>query len=677
MTTNPILELTAASPPASSSPKGKSKQGSDGGGVFDHFLIREIDRARPQKQVARPAAKASEKPVSSDIDKGISTQEAALSSSASYQAEDARQIKRDTAQPATPTAAESNQMNGTTVTAIAAANPEKPIIQTAAVQEIKTDTSSAVFEITLEMLTGGGQAGQAPPAQAQGLGVAVEQPPPETNSSEPARLAEAQTETKPTSDQVDPQIISVEEFQNLLLLKQAGKDGAQKAGVQETDVQNSGAQKIDVQNTGAQKIDLQHIGAQNADVQHTGAQKIVVDQHAELGTATIEKNQPAIQSAALSGSKAEQVGETNTASQTHAQTYLRSLQQYGQIEEVTFSQAEGGKADLTNTAEPGKQSVADQIDAGDATAQNTGTSTKQVALSDMQAASKQTQKAGTTENSNLIQTGTQVEENDSAQERRVEPGTINESGQDFAINTTKKTNGPAQSGTVDGQTGQSSMENQSGQVKPAQTKVETTAELGHAAKSSAAAVLKSQAESKASGDADVSAADAAKAGDKTPPAAILNSHTSEAAQQTSNVRSAQRIVQQTFNHLDGMLQSGQKTLRVQLYPENLGHLELRLTSQGGTLQIVILADSSVTQQALQQNARDLQQALQESGVNLTGLTVGQRGDQEQTPGESHRTYQEFKTSAQITPEGEIEDVDTAAASRLTYLNPYTSMEFRV
>ncbi|MCJ7533006.1 MAG: flagellar hook-length control protein FliK, partial [Anaerolineales bacterium] len=93
------------------------------------------------------------------------------------------------------------------------------------------------------------------------------------------------------------------------------------------------------------------------------------------------------------------------------------------------------------------------------------------------------------------------------------------------------------------------------------------------------------------------------------------------------------LTQQIARQVEDMANSGLKTLRMQLYPEALGKLELQLTSQGGSLKVVILADLAATQQTLERHALDLQQALQQTGVNLTGLTIGQRGAGDQPNGE--------------------------------------------
>jgi flagellar hook-length control protein FliK len=120
------------------------------------------------------------------------------------------------------------------------------------------------------------------------------------------------------------------------------------------------------------------------------------------------------------------------------------------------------------------------------------------------------------------------------------------------------------------------------------------------------------------------------------------------------------LTQQIARQVEDMANSGLKTLRMQLYPEALGKLELQLTSQGGSLKVVILADLAATQQTLERHALDLQQALQQTGVNLTGLTIGQRGTGDQPGGEQRYLFNRRvqKPSLEDQPDEQISDEET-------------------
>ncbi len=182
--------------------------------------------------------------------------------------------------------------------------------------------------------------------------------------------------------------------------------------------------------------------------------------------------------------------------------------------------------------------------------------------------------------------------------------------------------------------------------------------------------------------ADVKPKSAGSGLEMTDRASLLTStattYSSEVHTRTAETRSTQNILQQTFAHLEEMMKSGQKTLRVQVYPENLGHLELRLTSQNGSLQVLLLADSSTTQQTLERHAGDLQQALINSGVNLSGLTVGQRdAAQQQTPGEPQNNTNAGKHAPYTAGSGEEDTQVSTPVETVVYRSPYSSLDYRV
>jgi flagellar hook-length control protein FliK len=75
--------------------------------------------------------------------------------------------------------------------------------------------------------------------------------------------------------------------------------------------------------------------------------------------------------------------------------------------------------------------------------------------------------------------------------------------------------------------------------------------------------------------------------------------------------------------------SGQVSLRMQLYPEKLGRIDLRLSSGLEGMQVTILAGLQNTGQLLESRLPDLRQALSEAGLNINGLYVGIGGGETQ------------------------------------------------
>jgi hypothetical protein len=92
------------------------------------------------------------------------------------------------------------------------------------------------------------------------------------------------------------------------------------------------------------------------------------------------------------------------------------------------------------------------------------------------------------------------------------------------------------------------------------------------------------------------------------------------------------IVEQLTRGIDTLTKSGEQSIRLQLYPENLGKIDLRLASGTDGVRIVMHADSSVTNQLLERHMPELRQVLVQSGVNLSGLSIGYGNPQGQTTG---------------------------------------------
>jgi flagellar hook-length control protein FliK len=134
------------------------------------------------------------------------------------------------------------------------------------------------------------------------------------------------------------------------------------------------------------------------------------------------------------------------------------------------------------------------------------------------------------------------------------------------------------------------------------------------------------------------------------------------------------LTQQITRQVENMVDSGLKTLRMQLYPEALGKLELQLTSQGGNLKVVILADQAATQQMLERHALDLQQVLQQTGVNLTGLTIGQRSAGDQAGGDQRYFYNGpgQKPMLEDQPDEEISDEESTIHVAKPGVYPYST-----
>ena len=126
------------------------------------------------------------------------------------------------------------------------------------------------------------------------------------------------------------------------------------------------------------------------------------------------------------------------------------------------------------------------------------------------------------------------------------------------------------------------------------------------------------------------------------------------------------VISQIRDGIESLVQSKNTSVRLQLYPESLGHIELRVTSGEGGLRISLNADTPATGVLLEKHLSDLRQALSETGLNVSGVFValGQNPRQHQQPSDSRRSATQ-SGGASISPLGPAEaDSETASAGRL-------------
>ncbi|MBE3598021.1 MAG: flagellar hook-length control protein FliK [Limnochordaceae bacterium] len=104
-------------------------------------------------------------------------------------------------------------------------------------------------------------------------------------------------------------------------------------------------------------------------------------------------------------------------------------------------------------------------------------------------------------------------------------------------------------------------------------------------------------------------------------------------------------------------------VRLQVYPPELGRIDLHLTTDNGRLTVHVVARHPETGQLLQQQAGALEEALQQAGLQLAGFSVevGQHFSQGSpgTWGADTRAVPAGWVLAEVSPDGH----ETAAAGR--------------
>jgi flagellar hook-length control protein FliK len=87
----------------------------------------------------------------------------------------------------------------------------------------------------------------------------------------------------------------------------------------------------------------------------------------------------------------------------------------------------------------------------------------------------------------------------------------------------------------------------------------------------------------------------------------------------------QEAIQQILNQVEPAIRAGKNVLHLQLQPESLGRIDLRIASSDQGVTVTFRASQASTQAMLENHAGDLRQALSEAGIHLSQFGVGQQG----------------------------------------------------
>lgn len=82
-----------------------------------------------------------------------------------------------------------------------------------------------------------------------------------------------------------------------------------------------------------------------------------------------------------------------------------------------------------------------------------------------------------------------------------------------------------------------------------------------------------------------------------------------------------QVISQVTSQLDDMIKTNNSSVRLQLYPEELGHIDLKITSGKDGIGITLIADKGSTTSALTSEANNLRQSIEQNGVQITNLNI--------------------------------------------------------
>ncbi|MDT8897678.1 flagellar hook-length control protein FliK [Thermanaerothrix sp. 4228-RoL] len=91
---------------------------------------------------------------------------------------------------------------------------------------------------------------------------------------------------------------------------------------------------------------------------------------------------------------------------------------------------------------------------------------------------------------------------------------------------------------------------------------------------------------------------------------------------TRPIVTADQLLHQTVRAVDMMVRLDQSNLHLQLYPESLGRIEIRIAHGAEGTHVLLMADQPQTERLLQTGLNELRQSLTHAGIQLADVAVG-------------------------------------------------------
>ena len=96
------------------------------------------------------------------------------------------------------------------------------------------------------------------------------------------------------------------------------------------------------------------------------------------------------------------------------------------------------------------------------------------------------------------------------------------------------------------------------------------------------------------------------------------------------------VITQVANQIDQMVKSNRSSVRLQLYPEELGHIDLRIVTTKNGIGVTMVTDKASTQQALKSDMESLRQSIEQAGIQLSNLNINQGHNSNRQQSFEHR-----------------------------------------
>jgi flagellar hook-length control protein FliK len=134
------------------------------------------------------------------------------------------------------------------------------------------------------------------------------------------------------------------------------------------------------------------------------------------------------------------------------------------------------------------------------------------------------------------------------------------------------------------------------------------------------------------------------------------------------------LVKQVIHQLNGKLKNGPTSMHLQLNPEALGAIDVDVVRDATGVQVTFFVEQAGTGKLLESQLSQLRQSLADSGVQLSGLNIGQNSYTGQEGGFHHQstsfaphTQREAFQSKNVPQESSRAERVTGQTSEVDYL----------
>lgn len=132
------------------------------------------------------------------------------------------------------------------------------------------------------------------------------------------------------------------------------------------------------------------------------------------------------------------------------------------------------------------------------------------------------------------------------------------------------------------------------------------------------------------------------------------------------------IIQKVSAEMTQLVREQGQTMRIQIHPENLGKIDLKLVSNSDGLKVVMTAEVPATAKLLENHLDQLQRQLANAGVSISGMSVNSQGAQ--GPFSNPLQPQSNDVPRVSIPDFQ-QDVETTAVQAVTVSS--SSLDYRV